>query len=136
MANSELSLAVPGSYSGWYLRGRQHRRQPFCSIWEHLDFVRIGSWKQIWSKSRTAATRDGKEVEDEEVIWPYKDSGEEWAEGEDVEGRLPAAGPESTRTFCEQPSPPFIQKEALAPRVERRCVLQIYLSEHWKWGKA
>ena len=60
-ANSELNLAVPGSHSGWYLRGRQHRRQPFCSNWQHLDLVRIGSWKQIWSKGRTAATGDGKE---------------------------------------------------------------------------
>ena len=75
-------------------------------------------------------------MDDEEVTWPYKGSGKEWAEGEDVTARLPAAGSESNRTSCEQPSPPFIQKEALARRVERRRVLQIYLSEHWKWGKA
>ena len=75
-------------------------------------------------------------MDDEEVIWPCKGSGEEWAEGEDIVARLPAEGPESNRTSCEQRSPPWIQKEALAPRVERRCVLQIYLSERWKWGKA
>ena len=78
----------------------------------------------------------GRRVDDEEVMWPYKGSGEERAEGEDAAARFPTEGPESNRPSCEQRSPPWIQKEALAPRVERRWVLQIYLREHWKWGEA
>ena len=60
-ANSWVKSGYAREPHGWYLRGRQHRRQPFCPIWEHLDLVSIGSGKQIWSKGRTAATRDGKE---------------------------------------------------------------------------